>query len=204
MLKKSILLVGFNNLVTFPATIFVFTWLNNYDVPLSFEEELLPDCKTVVLTIGFCMMCEDFAFHLIHRFMHLRFIYPYFHKLHHTYRTTIGIAAEYSHPVDFIAASVVASGAGSLLLGKNMHFSTFLIWSVVRVCESLDGHCGYDFSWSPYRLIPFSASASYHDFHHSHNVGNYSSFFTFWDTLFGTNSSFYKFYEKINEEKSKL
>lgn len=65
--------------------------------------------------------------------------------------------------------------------------------------ETQDGHCGYDFSWSPYRLIPFSTSAAYHDFHHSHNVGNYSSFFSFWDTLFGCNNDYYAFEEKKKE-----
>ena len=34
---------------------------------------------------------------------------------------------------------------------------------------------GFEFPWSPFRLLPFSASATYHDYHHSHNRGNFSS-----------------------------
>ena len=135
-------------------------------------------------TIAFCMICEDFAFHFTHRFLHWRRIYPYIHKIHHTYVTSVGIAAEYSHPLEFIFGAVIPGALGGLILGKRMHFCTFLIWGIVRLGETLDGHCGYEFSWSPYRLIPFSTSASYHDFHHSHNMGNYSSFFSFWDTIF--------------------
>jgi len=59
--------------------------------------------------------------------------------------------------------------------------------------ETADQHSGYEFSWSPYRLIPLSGSANYHNFHHSHNVGNYTSLFTIWDTLCGTNSHYFKF-----------
>ena len=65
--------------------------------------------------------------------------------------------------------------------------------------ETIDGHCGYEFSWSPYRLLPFSGSSEYHNFHHSHNVGNYGSFFSYWDTFFGTNGDYFRF--RVEKEK---
>jgi sterol desaturase/sphingolipid hydroxylase (fatty acid hydroxylase superfamily) len=191
LLWKSIKMVAFNNMVTFPAALFVFAYLDNFNVKMSYKLEDLPDTFTLMASIAFCMICEDFGFHFAHRFLHWRAIYPYVHKLHHTYVTTITIAAEYSHPIEYVFGVLVPGGLGALILGENMHFSTFLLWATVRICESLDGHSGYEFSWSPYRLIPFSSSASYHNFHHSHNVGNYSSFFSFWDTIFGTNKTYY-------------
>lgn len=81
--------------------------------------------------------------------------------------------------------------AGPKLLGKQMHLITFWLWVFARVGESVDGHGGYEFSWSPYRILPLSGSANYHDFHHSANVGNYCSLFTFWDTVFKTNSDYW-------------
>jgi len=73
------------------------------------------------------------------------------------------------------------------------------MWHILRILETADGHSGYDFSWSPYRLIPMSAGARYHNYHQfiyfnlsTHNSGNFASFFTFWDTLFKTNVSYYK------------
>ena len=44
---------------------------------------------------------------------------------------------------------------------------------------------------------------SYHDYHHSTNVGNYSGFFSFWDTICGTNQHYYKAIAKEEEEKIK-
>lgn len=84
---------------------------------------------------------------------------------------------------------------GPLFLRDKMHLGTLCFWLILRVFETIDGHCGYEFSWSPYRLLPFSGSAEYHHFHHSHNVGNYSSFFYYWDSLCGTNKPYFKFKE---------
>src|SRR6185312_4993463 len=112
------------------------------------------------------------------------FLYKKIHKVHHQYIESIGIATEYAHPLEFIFGNVLPMSIGPALLGSNIHFFTFLMWGTVRLGETLDGHCGYEFSWSPFRLVPFSTSASYHNFHHSHNVGNYSSFFLIWDTIF--------------------
>jgi len=42
---------------------------------------------------------------------------------------------------------------------------TILMWTILRYSESVDGHSGYDFSFSPFRLLPMSGSSAYHDFH---------------------------------------
>jgi sterol desaturase/sphingolipid hydroxylase (fatty acid hydroxylase superfamily) len=88
--------------------------------------------------------------------------------------------------------------------------------------------CGYEFPWSPYRLLPFSGSSTAHDYHHSvsrplrtcclvcssqhtclltllapfhcvavqHNVGNFASFFTWWDRAMGTDQAFVRYERK--------
>jgi sterol desaturase/sphingolipid hydroxylase (fatty acid hydroxylase superfamily) len=203
LLKKSLRLVGFNTLVVFPSVVLLSVLATRYEVNFSFAMDKLPNSWTLMWTIAFCMVCEDFTFHLAHKMLHSRFLYPYIHKVHHTHKTTIGIAAEYAHPIEFIFGNMIPASLGALILGKNMHLMSFVFWGAVRLGETLDGHCGYEFSWSPYRLIPFSTSASYHDFHHSHNVGNYSSFFSIWDTFYGTNKVYYQYYEKLSEAREK-
>lgn len=69
----------------------------------------------------------------------------------------------------------------------------------MRIFESIDGHSGYEFSWSPYRLLPLSGSSEYHNFHHSHNTGNFGSFFSYWDILCGTNIDFFR--HKFTKDK---
>ena len=82
---------------------------------------------------------------------------------------------------------------GPLLLKS--HIMTFWIWLVIRLSEAVDGHCGYDFWFVPFRYFPFRPGANVHDYHHSHNVGNYGSFFIFWDRICGTDVS-YQEYQK--------
>ena len=190
IVKKSVALVAFNNLVSIPLSLLVATIFNNWNVDLSFEIQDLPSPLRIFSTILFSMLCEDTGFHFTHKLAHTKYLYPYVHKVHHTYTETVGIAGEYFHPIDFILGAVIPGALGSLILGSNMHYVSLLAWTVFRVGEGVDGHSGYEFPWSPFRLIPFSASSSYHKFHHTHNAGNYSSFFAFWDSLLGTNTSY--------------
>ena len=79
---------------------------------------------------------------------------------------------------------------------------TAVTWYAIRYIESTEGHSGYEFSWSPFRLIPFSSGGRYHDFHHAVNVGNYASFFSIWDSVFGTNKVFYETQRQLENNAS--
>jgi sterol desaturase/sphingolipid hydroxylase (fatty acid hydroxylase superfamily) len=105
----------------------------------------------------------------------------------------VAIAYAYFHPVDAVIGGMIPSAIGPMVLGEKMHYYTYLLWALLRILESTDGHSGYEFPWNPFRILPFAASATYHDFHHSHNLGNYSSFFTIWDKIFGSNKDFYEY-----------
>jgi sterol desaturase/sphingolipid hydroxylase (fatty acid hydroxylase superfamily) len=98
-------------------------------------------------------------------------VYPYVHKKHHEYFTSISLASEYCNPLEFFFSNLFPTALGPMLLGIRVYFFTLIVWYIVRACESIDGHCGYDFSWSPYHLLPLSAGGSYHDFHHSTTLG---------------------------------
>lgn len=96
---------------------------------------------------------------------------------------------------------MVPTVLGPAILGTRCHTATSYAWYLIRYLENLDGHCGYDFSWSPFRLIPFSSGGSYHDFHHAVNIGNYASFFSIWDSVFGTNKVYYETESELEKER---
>jgi sterol desaturase/sphingolipid hydroxylase (fatty acid hydroxylase superfamily) len=79
------------------------------------------------------LIVEDFFFHVTHRILHIKWIYPHIHKLHHKYIDPIGIASEYTHPVEFAFGNMFPTGMPALLLGDKMHFFTFIIWISVRI-----------------------------------------------------------------------
>lgn len=146
------------------------------------------------------MICEDFTSHLWHRLEHHGWLYTNVHKLHHSYKNNVVIAALFDHPVDYTMFYFAAS-LGPFLLGKHMHVLTSFVWEVYRASESLDVHTGYEFSWIPYRLIPFRGGVAYHEYHHTHNIGNYSSFFTICDTIFGVNGAYRKYSKKVKQAR---
>ena len=171
-------------------------YLWNLPVELDFTMEGIPSSIVMVAQIFLSMLLEDLTFHCSHRMLHHRKIYPYIHKIHHEHKVTIGWAAQYAHPLEFVFGNLLPAAMGPLLLGKKMHFLTAFTWYALRFIESAEGHSGYDFSWSPFHILPFASDFGYHAYHHSHNIGNYSSFFTIWDTVFGSNKVYYEWKEQ--------
>ncbi|XP_015746298.1 methylsterol monooxygenase 1-like [Python bivittatus] len=78
-----------------------------------------------------------------------------------------------------------------------------LLWAgiICRLIQSIDAHSGYDIPLNPLNLLPFYAGARFHDFHHMNLNGNYSSIFTWWDKLFGTDSQYKSHTEKRKKQE---
>ena len=141
------------------------------------------------------IICEDATFHVMHRLFHVKNknfpIYQMWHKSHHKIIHPVSILSELSHPMEHVFVNNFAWISGPILLGSKVHMWTLLIWGTLRHLEAHEAHSGYEFPWSMFRVIPFGADSAYHTFHHSKNVGNYSTFMTVWDTVFNSNVDYY-------------
>ena len=202
-LMRTLRTLALNQLFLLPLILSLDVFTSGLQMSLQYED--FPSLGTLLGQIVFCMAIEDFTFYLGHRLLHTRHLYRLIHKQHHEYTTTIGLASFYAHPLEFIFANMLPASLGPKLIGGKMHLLTFWMWVILRTAETVDGHCGYDFSWSPYRLLPLSGGSAYHDFHHSHNVGNFGSFFSIWDSVFGTNACYFRYLsvrEKEQEAKT--
>ena len=148
-------------------------------------------------------LIEDFTFFTFHYLMHQPILYP-FHKVHHEYSTTVSIAGLHFHVIEFLliqSLSTMINFKITMLFGP-LHLSTVIIFVVLRIYDANNGHCGYNFSWTPLQILPFCANDEFHDFHHSRNSGNYGSQLRIWDSTFGTNREFRK--HKMMEMKTEL
>jgi len=202
LLKDSIKNVLANHFIFLPLILMPYYIQNNSLTRV--EYETLPDYKEVLLHTIFFMLMEDTSFYWVHRFLHIDSIYPYIHKIHHKYVNTVSIASEYAHPIEYIFGNIVTTSLGALILGKKAHLLTYLMWMTFRIAETTDGHSGYDFSWSPFRLLPMSAGSEFHNYHHLAFKGNYGSFFTFWDVICNTvHSKYLDFVEKNKDTYKK-
>lgn len=81
--RKSFLLVGFNSYLLSPVVLYFLAWLKNFETDYLFEYEKLPNTFEIMASITLFMMLEDLAFHLFHRLLHNKYLYPYIHKIHH-------------------------------------------------------------------------------------------------------------------------
>ena len=131
-------------------------------------------------------------------------MYQTFHKMHHEFKYTITIAYTYCPIFEYAVCNWFPTSAALPILGKKMHFITVCMWLGIRLAETMEGHSGYEFPISISVLLGnftklnplMNTSARYHDFHHTHNVGNYSSFYTIWDTVFNSNTEYYAYLEE--------
>jgi len=190
LMRKTVLQVLFNQFVL-GLPLGYFTYDAAVAMGYSHGVQEFPSAWKVALQIVAFMAIEDTIFYWSHRTLHHPRIYKYVHKQHHEYQdAVIGISAEYAHWLEFIIGNAIPFTAGPILFG--CHAIVWVVWALVRIGETLDSHSGYDVPWSPFRLIPFSGSSGHHDFHHSHVVGNYGTFFLWWDALCGTDAAYRK------------
>jgi len=199
LFRKTILLLLFTNFLLQPFSLYL-TYLCTNSVLFDMRLETIPESWTMFKQIMFCFVIEDTTFYFFHRLLHVKFFMKHVHYIHHQYFVTIGIASEYSHPLETILGNNLPFILGPMLIGKTFHLWTLLCWVYLRIMGTIVGHCGYEF---PFQflgihlsaLLPFSNTSIFHDYHHSHVEGNYGGNFPFWDALFGNDVDYWKYKE---------
>lgn len=160
---------------------------------MGFTSQLpLPSWNVVCFQILSYFILEDFIFYWGHRLLHTKWLYKHVHSVHHEYATPFGLTSEYAHPAEILFLGF-ATIFGPAITGP--HLLTLWIWMSLRVLETVEAHCGYDFPWSLSRYMPIYGGADFHDYHHRllyTKSGNYSSTFTYMDWIFGTDKGYRK------------
>ncbi|XP_041630027.1 methylsterol monooxygenase 1-like [Vulpes lagopus] len=165
-----------------------------FNIPYDWER--MPRCYMLLARCFGCAVMEDTWHYFLHRLLHHKRIYKYIHKVHHEFQAPFGMEAEYAHPLETL---IFGTGffIGIMLLCD--HIILLWAWVTIRLIETMDVHSGYDIPLNPLNLIPFYAGSRHHDFHHTNFIGNYASTFTWWDRIFGTDSQFTAYNEKMKK-----
>ena len=179
----------------FIANIFLLCFHNLIDT--NYTLETIPNIFQFWLGIIISMLIEDFFFYWGHRFLHHPLFYNKIHKIHHRFYNVIHISYAYAHPLEYLFGNILPNFFTIMILGKYVHFITYVGFVFVRLMETCEGHSGYEFEYSMFAGFPWMTDSSYHNYHHLINRGNYSSMFRIWDTLFKTNKDWLE-YDKKN------
>ncbi len=143
----------------------------------------LPAWWVIAAQLIFFIYLDDFLYYWFHRSMHTRWLLKHVHGVHHRIYAPRAIAGHYMHPTEYGLTGLIVL-FGPMLVGA--HVVTLWLWVTFRQWEATEGHCGYDFPWSPTHWLPFSDGAVHHDFHHAKIKGNFAGFLRWTDRAFGT------------------
>jgi len=191
-------LLAFNHIVLLPISFYYIFPIFKY-FGLHFETPF-PSIFEIIWQFAVFIIVNDTAFYWSHRMLHIPVLYKTIHKRHHQFAVSIGIAAEYAHPVEQIFSNSIPTILGPVLVGP--HIVTLWLWFFFRIWETVDAHSGYEFPITPFNWIPFFGGPDRHDFHHSNNTGNFGAFFIFWDTVMGTDRNYVLWKQRqINSSK---
>ncbi|PVI06150.1 sterol desaturase [Periconia macrospinosa] len=147
-----------------------------------------PSIYKMAYQIAIFFVIEDAWHYWMHRAMHWGPLYKNIHKIHHQYSAPFGLAAEYASPIEVMVLGFGTVGSPIIwtCITGDLHILTMYVWIVLRVCQAIDAHSGYELPWSLHHFLPFWAGAEHHDVHHERFIGNYSSSFRWWDFVLDT------------------
>lgn len=129
---------------------------------------------------------HDTYFYWVHRLMHHKKIFPYFHLVHHQSTNPSPWAAYAFHPLE---ALVEAGIFVIFLFTIPMHTSHFYIFFFLSIVYNVYGHLGWELypkGFSKNFIGKWINTSVNHNQHHQHFKGNYGLYFLFWDRLMGT------------------
>jgi Delta7-sterol 5-desaturase len=138
------------------------------------------------------ILLNDTYFYWMHRFMHLKKVFPYVHRIHHLSKTPTPWAIYSFSPAEaflnflFFPALVFLLPMHPLAIGAVFFYN---------IASNTTGHLGFEII--PQRLrhfwiFHFYTSVTHHDMHHTKVKYNFGLYFNIWDWLMKTNHADYK------------
>jgi 4,4-dimethyl-9beta,19-cyclopropylsterol-4alpha-methyl oxidase len=150
----------------------------------------LPSFKEILLQLTIYFIVEDYSNYWIHRWLHSEWAYNNIHYIHHEFTAPMSFSAPYVHVAEMVVLGIPTFLGPALVPG---HMITLWLWIALRQLEAIETHSGYDFPWSPTKLIPFYGGPEHHDYHHligGKSQSNFASIFTYCDWIYGTDKGF--------------
>lgn len=147
------------------------------------------------------LLLHDTWFYWTHRFMHLRSVFPYVHKVHHLSVNPTPWASFSFHPLE----AVIEAGILPLIvLVMPVHPYALLLFLVAMTIMNVNGHLGYEIfpkGFTRKLLFRFSNTSTHHNMHHRLTKCNYGLYLNVWDRIMGTNHP--EYHDHFDEVKTR-
>ncbi|MBX9853714.1 MAG: sterol desaturase family protein [Cytophagaceae bacterium] len=154
------------------------------------------------VSIFLSLVLHDTYFYWTHRLMHTKFLFPYFHKIHHISYNPSPWASFSFHPLE----AIVEAGILPLLVFiLPLHPGAIIIFLFIMTVMNVLGHLGYELYPSGFLktwLGKWNNTSTHHNMHHQYGHSNYGLYFNWWDRIMKTNHEAYeKHFEKTASRK---
>lgn len=138
------------------------------------------------LAFPLMLVMHDTYFYFTHRLMHHKYLFKWFHLVHHQSTNPSPWAAYAFHPLEaLVEIGVVFVFAFTIPIHRT-HLMIFFFFMIVY---NVYGHLGFELyprGFSKSRLGKWINTSVNHNQHHQYFKGNYGLYFLFWDRVFGT------------------
>ncbi len=149
------------------------------------------------LSIPAMLILHDTWFYWSHRFMHLKFVFPYVHRVHHLSNNPTPWASFSFHPIEAVIEGLIIP---LIVVVMPVHVYAILIFLLLMTIMNVIGHLGYELfpaGFTKRILTRVNNTSTHHNMHHRLVKCNYGLYFNFWDSLMGTNHE--KYHEHFEE-----
>ncbi|MBL7851203.1 MAG: sterol desaturase family protein [Cyclobacteriaceae bacterium] len=138
------------------------------------------------------ILAYDTYFYWLHRFMHLKAVFPILHRTHHLSHTPSPWAILAFDPLE----SILEFGIYPILVFLvPLHPVALGLFVAHNIILNTAGHIGFEVvpkSFFRHPILQFGLTVTHHDMHHSKTNCNYGIYFNFWDRLMKTNHPDYE------------
>jgi sterol desaturase/sphingolipid hydroxylase (fatty acid hydroxylase superfamily) len=151
----------------------------------------------------FTIIAYDTYFYWLHRFMHLKSVFPIIHKTHHLSHAPSPFATLAFSPLESALEFAIIPILVFLIPLHPIALGVFVAYNIIL---NTGGHLGFEII--PIKLyyhpvMKLSLTVTHHEMHHSKTHCNYGIYFNLWDRIMKTNHPDYeKTYLRTQEEKS--
>lgn len=145
-----------------------------------------------VLSILGAILFHDTYFYWTHRFMHLKWVFPHVHRVHHLSNNPTPWAAFSFHPLEAVIEAAILP---LIVFLWPMHPLAIIIFLIYMTGMNVMGHLGYEMypKWFlKSKLGRLNNTSVHHNMHHRLVNCNYGLYFNVWDLLLGTNHKNYE------------
>jgi Delta7-sterol 5-desaturase len=151
----------------------------------------------------FTIIAYDTYFYWIHRFMHLKKIFPWIHKTHHLSHTPSPWAILAFNPIETVIEFAIYP---IMIFLFPLHPIAIGVFALHNIILNTAGHIGFEVvpkSFFHHWLLKYGLTVTHHDMHHAKTNCNYGIYFNIWDRIMKTNHPEYEktFYKQEEKEQ---